>query len=940
MEQLLTVLKVQADNAIDGFAKAQKAAEGFERSISKLGTTLQGIGQKLTIALTVPIAGFIGAAVSARADMQKLEMGLNAVTGSAEETAKQLERLKEIAKLPGLSLEDATRASINLQAVGVNAAKSERYIMAFGNALAVVGKGAPDLNPVITQLVQMSTKSKVVASDLKPIMEAVPQVAAIVKREFGTIDTEALQKMGVSTEEFTDKVLKGLEKLPKAGNGIANQFENLKDTIKNNFAELGKSLEPLIMRVLSLLNGLADKASEAVDWFKGLSDTQKGFIVTVAALVAAVGPLLYVMGALVSVGGTVAAGFGLITSSLKVVSSGIVFLQASISTLLSGGLSGLSAVVGGITLPMLAWGAAISAVTVVLVRLGTWIADNWNPILAVSQQAVQAVLEAMGVEWPKAMDLLQKAWNGLASTVGSVVGWIKNAFMSLGGVFDWMIQKAFAILKAYAETVEFVSGGKIKLDKLKTLQKTWDDTKRSIDAAGKAADATFAKATQKPTNDQPATFERTATGKKDKAKKDYEFFDFSKAFSPDALAKAIDTNIKAQASKLLGDIAKAALEAKKPVQEFGKGFEDLANTTTAALVPALNSIHTPLASITTSMTDYGAAIERLGIKTTASLEATAKSAEKDYYTIADGIGTVDEIKQAYVKWTEAVIALKLARGEDVTALQKDLKLVQDSLTGTVQKTAQKTREPLKEVSTILTNLNQDIASAIVNWRGFGGVAMSVIKSVGKAIISDILGSFLLTEERMNAVKTTLGSLLGKIPGLDNVFTKASNTIIKNTTDAAGAVASTAKTTVSNVGKVASGAVSSAIGAVTGVVSAVTGVIGVFQAASQGKDIARIEVTTRGLLNQSISIQNTLNQYLPWLQTLGQTVNQMVATGLGVYSPTQTEVRARILGNTLASGSGSGAAIQMTVGNVYGGPAGLTDLAKELITVMRLQGAKI
>src|SRR5262249_39711412 len=149
----------------------------------------------------------------------------------AESAGKALDDLKEIAKLPGLNLKDATEGYIRLRAVGTGAEEAKKQLSAFGNALATVGKGSADLNGVITQLVQMSAKTKVVAEDLKPIMERVPQVAKILQEAYGTIDTEQLQKAGKTTQEVINTIISGLQKLPPVSGGLANSFENLSDSI-------------------------------------------------------------------------------------------------------------------------------------------------------------------------------------------------------------------------------------------------------------------------------------------------------------------------------------------------------------------------------------------------------------------------------------------------------------------------------------------------------------------------------------------------------------------------------------------------------------------------------------------------------------------------------------------------------------------------------------
>ena len=84
--------------------------------IGQIGEQLSSIGQKMSVGLTLPIIALGGSAIKAYGDLQSLEMGLKAVMGSAGLASGELEKLREVAKLPGLGLKEAVRGSVALQA--------------------------------------------------------------------------------------------------------------------------------------------------------------------------------------------------------------------------------------------------------------------------------------------------------------------------------------------------------------------------------------------------------------------------------------------------------------------------------------------------------------------------------------------------------------------------------------------------------------------------------------------------------------------------------------------------------------------------------------------------------------------------------------------------------------------------------------------------------
>lgn len=259
----------------------QTASKRAEANTASLTSALS----RATVVAGAAIAasgGFIaGAAIRANAELDSLMRGLAAVAGSAEAAQSQFARLREVAKLPGLGLKEAVQGSINLQAAGFSAGLAEAALSGFGNALATVGKGREDLFGVITALSQIASKGKISAEEINQIAERVPQIRQIMKSAFGTADTEALQKMGISSEEFVTKITVALNKLPKATGGIQNSFENLKDGIWQSLASLGsginRALGPIIDKVGAFFgylssSGILEKVGNAFGNLMGGAD--------------------------------------------------------------------------------------------------------------------------------------------------------------------------------------------------------------------------------------------------------------------------------------------------------------------------------------------------------------------------------------------------------------------------------------------------------------------------------------------------------------------------------------------------------------------------------------------------------------------------------------------------------------------------------------------
>jgi len=962
--------------------QANKAASEIEKKfkgLSSLGRNLSSVGTEMAKAFTLPIAALAGFAVSARADMQKLEMGLDAITGNAAETAKQLARLKEIAKLPGLSLEDATKATINLQSVGVEATRSERFIKGFGNALALVGKGASDLNPVISQLVQMSTKTKVVAGDLRPIMDAVPQVAGIIKKHFGTIDTEALQKMGVSTQEFTNVVLEGLERLPKAGQGIGNSFENLKDTVRNTFSEIGKSLEGPTTFVIDRLATIVEGIQKLVVKFQALPDPAKAAIGSFITLAAALGPIMIGFGQLAQIGPAIVANLARVGKVFGV---------------------GAGAVVG--------WGLAIAAAVAALVALGTWVYQNWEPIKAVVMTAWQGVSELWDAHWKVISKGLEDWWKVIKAvggallfpfaksleTIWNAIGPIFRSVWSsianlLGSLWTAITNHATFMFEGIKKSFNaFIGWAKANIPgaaKLLSLSDVWSAEQKKLAATNAlneaknksktTSDSKFSGGTgSDPLKDAMSLFgvhEQASLAQMQKAlaliKQQFDAGKISAADYTSALSKMAEATWLAEHPATALQIAtmKLGVAAEKELQPLrdaeaalkSKAITQVAvNTKVYECLPVFQMMREKLLQIAeaayrsqTAMkglammkagaeallkpyNDLAARIKELGVITTAEAtkryEVTQKALE-DARAMNDQLGVEMYSRRDLLKLQyEALRAKEVSIGlsEQEKAILIDLHKTVDTSNRSVIDGIEKTKKPLQEVSTILTNMSQRIGDAIVNWRGFGDLAISTLKSIGSAIISEIVTNLMKSTDLIGKVTKGLSGVLSKIPGLGGIFGGGAKAATTTAADAAGGVSGMLKNASSSVqssiGKVAS-SLTSTLTAVGSIGSMISGIVGNFQSMAMNKTLDLIEKEVRYSQIHLRYILEKQNEFLPNLAHIHQRLIEMLNGGMSL-SPTAAGA---------AAGNGNNLTININGGNFYG----IDDIADSLARTLRLRG---
>jgi tape measure domain-containing protein len=238
--------------------QVDKAEDSLKR-LGKAADAMKSAGRALTVGVSLPLVGLAGFAVKAAADMDSLRRALTAMTGSTAETARQMERLKVVARAPGLGFQEAVQGSVNLQAVGFSALQAERALKAFGNAIATTGGGKAELDRVIFQLAQMAAVGKVTAQDLKPIIQTAPAVAKALKELFGTTSAEAISEQAGSFDEFFAALIPKLEQMPSVAGGAKNALANLSDSAFRARAALGDALLPAVVPMVEGFAALLEK---------------------------------------------------------------------------------------------------------------------------------------------------------------------------------------------------------------------------------------------------------------------------------------------------------------------------------------------------------------------------------------------------------------------------------------------------------------------------------------------------------------------------------------------------------------------------------------------------------------------------------------------------------------------------------------------------------
>lgn len=269
-------------------AKAKQAGRKAGGEFSQEFTSaLRSASSALTWGVTAPVVALGKAVLDSTINLERMKAGLTGIMGSAKAAYTEIDKLRKVSLLPGIGFSEAVKASQMLQAIGVQADYARRMIVALGNANALAGGTPANLEGVVRQLQQMISLGRVTMMDIRPMIDQIPQIAGVLQKQFGTSNTEAIQKMfesgKLTMKSFVEGLVKGLEDLPKVQNNLANEFDNMKIEAQQAFQTIGEDLAPTIH---DLLKELQDGAK----WWRSLDEETRKFWEHATMVAAVLGP--------------------------------------------------------------------------------------------------------------------------------------------------------------------------------------------------------------------------------------------------------------------------------------------------------------------------------------------------------------------------------------------------------------------------------------------------------------------------------------------------------------------------------------------------------------------------------------------------------------------------------------------------------------------------
>jgi tape measure domain-containing protein len=277
-------------------AESTKKAKEFEASWNNTAQSLQTVGGKMTMFLTLPIVGLGAAMLKGASDMENYQTGFTTLLGSGEKAAAMLSDLKKFAAVTPFGFADLAKSTQTLLGFGQTAESIMPTIKTLGDVAMGNKDKFQQLSLVYAQI--MST-GKLMGQDLLQLINAGFNPLTIIAQQTGKSVAQLKDEMakGAISADMVAAAFKSATSegglffggMEKASQTLSGQWSTLMDDIGNLGNQFGEILIPIAKDVIKQISSL-------VASFGTLDDGTKKMIITVAGVAALSGPLTSAVG--------------------------------------------------------------------------------------------------------------------------------------------------------------------------------------------------------------------------------------------------------------------------------------------------------------------------------------------------------------------------------------------------------------------------------------------------------------------------------------------------------------------------------------------------------------------------------------------------------------------------------------------------------------------
>lgn len=404
-----------------------------------LKTTLNNIGNAMTVGVTIPLTAIATAGVKYNAELESYTANLTTLLGGNKKQAEELlNTLKETAKTTPYETSQLVKATQTMMSFGISADNAKKYL----NQIGDISMGNSEkLAGLTLAFSQVQSAGKLTGQDLLQMINQGFNPLNIISKETGESMTSLKERMaqgGVSAQEVahafeiaTSKgglFYKGMEKGAQTTEG---KISTLKDSFKEATGSLTEALLPALTSIVEALTKVAD-------WFNGLSEEGKNTILIIGGIVASIGPLIKIglgIAQIVSAFKT----FVTVIKSLQVVTKLMTIAQTALNIVMA---------MNPITLIVIAI-ITLIAILVLLYNKCEWFRNLVNGIFEFLKTGIQAIIDFLTPIVQAIVSIIQQ----ILTALSPIIDFIKTLVINY---IKFYINMTIAIIKGIITVIQAV----------------------------------------------------------------------------------------------------------------------------------------------------------------------------------------------------------------------------------------------------------------------------------------------------------------------------------------------------------------------------------------------------------------------------------------------------------------------------------------------------
>lgn len=268
------------------------------------GRQMAKLGRNMSAAISAPLIGAGALAIKTAADYETLRTSMDVLNGSAEEGARNFERLKEFSASTPFQLNDLASAQNMLQGFGQTADDAFDSIKMIGDISAVSGGSIEGIGIAFGQA---AAEGKLMSRDIRqlinqgvPAIKLLADTMGVAESEIFDLASQGEISFEILQQSFRDATSEGgmfADGMAKQASTTAGLFSTLKDNVNLALGDIGETLIKE-MDLNQIIKDLTRNIQTGIKWFSGLSSTAKTTGFAIAGIATVAGPTIWALGTL------------------------------------------------------------------------------------------------------------------------------------------------------------------------------------------------------------------------------------------------------------------------------------------------------------------------------------------------------------------------------------------------------------------------------------------------------------------------------------------------------------------------------------------------------------------------------------------------------------------------------------------------------------------